>query len=170
MRSSLPKPSLYAVSGGVHSLSGRALHEFLQAVIAKGASFRFEARGFSMHPFIKDGEMITISPVEGGRLFSGDVVAFCHPETGRLTVHRIVKKDAQGLLLRGDNCSEADGLISATSLLGRVTEVGGKNRIVRLGLGPERYFLALLSRYYLLQPLLYRIHQVLGPVFGKNSA
>jgi hypothetical protein len=123
-----------------------------------------------MHPFIKDGEMITLSPVEGGRLHSGDVVAFCHPETGRLTVHRIVKKNAQDFLLRGDNGHEADGLIPAASLLGRVTEVEGKNRIVRLGLGPERFFLALLSRYYLLQPLLYRIHQVLGPVLRKNSA
>ena len=155
--------------GGVHSLSGQALEEFLRAVLAKGASFRFEARGFSMHPFIKDGEVITISPAQGGRLYSGDVVAFCHPETGRLTVHRIVNKNAQGFLLRGDNCSEADGLVPAAGLLGRVTEVGGKNRIRRLGLGPERFFLALLSRYALLQPILDRIHQMLGPVLRRNS-
>jgi hypothetical protein len=170
LRSLLPKPSLYAVPGGVHSLSGRALQEFLQAVLAKGASFRFEARGFSMHPFIKDGEVITISPVQRGRLYAGDVVAFCHPETGRLTVHRIVKKNAQDFLLRGDNCSEADGLVPAASLLGRVTEVGGKNRIRRLGLGPERFILALLSRYGLLQPLFDRIHQVLGLFLRRYSA
>ena len=139
-------------------------------MLAKGASFRFEARGFSMHPFIKDRELITVSPVEGARLHSGDVVAFCHPETGRLTVHRIVKKNSQGFLLQGDNCCKADGLIPAASLLGRVTEVGGKNRNVRLGLGPERFFLALLSRYHLLQPILGRIHQVLGPFLKKNSA
>ena len=155
---------------GCIPFQARALQEFLQAVLAKGASFRFEARGLSMHPFIKDREVITISPVHGARLYSGDVVAFCHPETGRLTVHRIVKKNAQGFLLRGDNCSEADGLIPAASLLGRVTEVGGKNRIVRLGLGPERFFLALLSRYSLLQPILDRIHQVLGPFLRRNSA
>jgi hypothetical protein len=170
LRSPLPKPSLYAVPGGVHSLSGEALQEFLQAVLAKGASFRFEARGQSMHPFIKDRELITISPVNGARLHSGDVVAFCHPKTGRLTVHRIVKKNAQGFLLRGDNCSEADGLIPAGSLLGRVTQVREKNRIVRLGLGPERFFLAWLSRYSLLQPILDRIHQVLGPFLRRNSA
>jgi len=158
------------VPGGVHSLSGQALQEFLQAVLAKGASFRFEARGLSMHPFIKDRELITISPVCGARLYSGDVVAFCHPETGRLTVHRIVKKNAHGLLLRGDNCPEADGLIPAAGLLGRVTEVGGKNRIRRLGLGPERFFLALLSRYSLLQPILDLIHRVLRPFLRRNSA
>jgi hypothetical protein len=39
-----------------------------------------------------------------------------------------------------------------------------------LGLGPERFFLALLSRYALLQPILNRIHQVLGPVLRRNSA
>ena len=170
MRSPLPKPSLYAVPGGVHALSGKALEEFLRAVLAKGASFRFEARGLSMHPFIKDKEVITISPVHRGRLYCGDVVAFCHPETGRLTVHRIVKKNAQDFLLRGDNCPEADGLIPAASLLGRVTEVRGKNRIRRLGLGPERFFLALLSRYSLLQPILYLIHRVLRPFLRRNSA
>jgi hypothetical protein len=121
-----------------------------------------------MHPFIKDGETITVCPVGEGRWRSGDVAAFCHPETGRLTVHRIVKKNARGCLLRGDNCDEADGLIPAARLLGRVTQVGGKNRRVRLGLGPERFFLALLSRYHLLQPLLNRIRQVLGPVIRKK--
>ena len=170
MRSPLPKPSLYAVPGGVHSLTGKALREFLQAVLAKGASFRFEARGLSMHPFIKDQEVITISPVQRSRLYCGDVVAFCHPETGRLTVHRIVKKNAQGFFLQGDNCPEADGLIPAAGLLGRVTEVGGKNRFRRLGLGPERFFLALLSRYSLLQPILYLIHRVLRPFLRRNSA
>jgi hypothetical protein len=39
-----------------------------------------------------------------------------------------------------------------------------------LGLGPERFFLALLSRYHLLQPLLYRVQQVLGPFLRRNSA
>ena len=159
-----PKPCLYAVPGGVLALSGKALKEFLQAVLAKGASFRFKARGFSMHPFIQDGEVVTISPLPEGRLRLGDIVAFCHPETGRLIVHRILKKKAQGFLLRGDNCPEVDGMVPAVNILGRVTEVEGRSRIMRLGWGPERLFLALLSRYHLLQPLLTRIRQVMGPV------
>ena len=117
-----------------------------------------------MHPFIRDGEVVTISPVQERRLRLGDIVAFCHPETGRLTVHRIVMKNGAGILLRGDNCPEVDGMVPAVNILGRVTEVEGRNRINRLGWGPERLFLSLLSRYHLLQPLLDRIRQALGPV------
>jgi hypothetical protein len=148
------------------ALSGRALKEVLQAVLAQGASFRFMARGFSMHPFIRDGEVITVSPVQVRQLRLGDVVAFCHPETGRLIVHRIIRKHDTGILLRGDNCPEVDGMVPAVNILGRVTEVKGRNRINRIGWGPERLFLSLLSRYQLLQPLLGGLRQVLGP-FSK---
>lgn len=168
MRSRPLKPSLYAVPGGVLSLSGMALKEFLQAVLAKGASLRFKARGFSMHPFIKDGEVVSVSPVPGGRLYPGDVVAFCHPENGRLVVHRIIKKNAQGFVLRGDNCAEADGLVPAASIVGRVTEVRRNSRIKRLEWRPERLFPALLSRYHRLQPLRFRIRQALGPLIRRN--
>lgn len=153
MRSPLPKPGLYTVPGGVLSLSGHALREFLHAVLAKGAAFRFRARGFSMHPFIRDGDVVTVSPWHGGPLSPGEVVACCHPETGRLVVHRLVKKVGPGFLLRGDNCPEADGLIPASEIFGRVTRVERNGRVRRLGLGPEGRFLALLSRHQLLQPL-----------------
>lgn len=169
MPSPPPKPSLYAVPGGVLALSGVALQEVLQAVLAKGASFRFKARGFSMHPFIQDGEVVTVSPVQVDRLWPGDIVAFCHPETGRLTVHRILKKTAQGFVLRGDNCPEADGLVPTVNILGRVTQGGRSGRIIRLGWGPERLGLALLSRYHLLQPLLSQIRQVVGPFLPRTK-
>jgi signal peptidase I len=162
-----PKPSLYAVPGGVLALSGEALKEFLQAVLAKGASFRFKARGVSMHPFIKDGEVVTVSPVQVDQLSPGDIVAFCQSETGKLVVHRILKKNSQGFLLQGDNCPATDGLIPAASIVGRVTAVGETRQLVRLGQGPERFFLALLSRHHLLQPLLCRIRQALSPFLPR---
>ena len=167
MRSKPPKPFLYSVAGGVLTLSGTALREFLQSVLAKGASFRFKARGFSMHPFIKDGEVVTVSPVPGGRLHAGDVVAFCHPQSGRLVVHRILKKNPQGFILRGDNCDEADGLVPAASIVGRVTAVEGNSWIKWLGWGPERLLPALLSGYHRLQPLRYRIRRALGPFIRR---
>jgi hypothetical protein len=111
--------------------------------------------------------VLTVSPLQEGRLRLGEVVAFCHPETGKLVVHRILKKNSQGFLLQGDNCPAADGLIPAARIVGRVTAVGENRRLVRLGQGPGRFFLALLSRFHLLQPLLYRIRQALSPFLQR---
>ncbi len=163
LRSS-PKPDLYAVPGGLLSLSGEALQDFLQTVLAKGAAFRFRARGASMNPFIRDGDVVTLSPWEGDFLSSGDVVAFCHPETGRLVIHRIVRKKSQGFLLRGDSCLKSDGLVQASGIFGRVTKVERSGRVLRLGLGPEAQLLALLARCNLLQLLVSWTSKVLGPI------
>lgn len=164
MPSKPPKPYLYNVPGGVLSLSGLALQEFLRAVLARGASFRFKARGYSMHPFIQDGDVVTVSPKIGGKPRLGEVGAFCHPETRKLVVHRILARRDDGYLFRGDNAAEWDGLISPGDILGRVTRVERNGRGVRLGLGWERLLIAYLCRYNLLQPLLVRARHVLRPL------
>jgi hypothetical protein len=157
LKSPLPEPGLYSEPGGLLSLSGPALQDFLQAVLSREASLRFQARGFSMYPFIRDGDVITVSPWGGVQPRPGDVVAFCHPTTERLVVHRLLQKTAQGFFLRGDNCPEADGLVPSASIWGRVTKVERNGRVLRWGWGPERRFLALLARYHLLQPIVTRL-------------
>lgn len=170
MKSPLTEPGLYTVPGGWLSLSGPALKEFLRAVLAKGAAFRFQARGFSMHPFIQDGDVITVSSWRSVRLCPGDVVAFCRPDTGKFMVHRILAGNSRGYLLKGDNCSETDGLIPPGDILGRVTKVERNGRVLRLGWGPERRLLALLARHQLLQPVVFRTWQALRPYIRRNLA
>jgi len=145
-------PRLFAVPGGVLSLSGPALQEFLGAVLVKGVPFRFMARGSSMYPFLKDGDVITVEPFrapEGGRLdlVTGDIVAFCHPGTGRLVVHRVIARRLGAVTVRGDNCTAPDGDIEEGALLGRVSRVERDGRPVALGRGPEKFFIAYLAKH-----------------------
>ena len=129
------------------SLSGKALIELMQAVHAKGLPFRFNAGGHSMAPFIKDGDVICISPLASRAPGRGDVVAFIHPETKLLCVHRVQSVNRDRFLIQGDNMPEKpDGMIPREAIVGRVTGVERAGRRVRLGLGPERLLLALLSR------------------------
>jgi hypothetical protein len=164
LRSHLPEPALYCVPGGVLSLSGNGLQEFLRAVLSRGVPIRFTARGASMHPFIQDGDVVTVSPGPGRSTRLGEVVAFCHPETEKLVVHRVLARSAGAYLLRGDNTLEADGLVRPAHILGRVTRVERQGRRVRLGRGPERRLLALLARHELLHPLLQQALRVLYPL------
>ena len=136
------------------TLSMPVLVELLRAVLERGQPFRFEAPGFSMSPFIQDSDAITVAPLSGAAPHLGDVVAFIRPETGKLVVHRVVGKQDGAFLIQGDNAEEMDGLVPAANVLGRVTRVERDGKKVYLGLGPERYLIALLSRWGLFRPLL----------------
>jgi hypothetical protein len=125
----------------------------MRGVLGKGASFRFRGKGFSMSPFIKDGDILTIVSLQGSRPRFGDVVVFTHPQTGKLIIHRVIGKKAVFHLTKGDNAPEGDGLISKAAILGRVRRVERNGKYVFLGLGLERFIVAFVTRYGLL-PLL----------------
>jgi len=112
----------YVSAGGVLAISGAGLREFLEAVLERGVPFRFTARGCSMHPAIKDRDVITVSPLAGRAPLVGEVVAFRSDEE-RLVVHRIVAAAEGSYELRGDNCPMGDGRVSCDALLGVVTRV-----------------------------------------------
>jgi hypothetical protein len=128
------------------SLSGPALVELLQAIVSKGASFRFQAKGFSMSPFIKDGDVVTVSPVFRVSPGIGKVVAFKRPGTERLVIHRVIGKRKDVYLTKGDDNSAQDEPVPKTDILGCVTTVERNGRRVSLGLGPERLLIAHLNR------------------------
>ena len=146
------------------SLSGTALVELMTAVLDKGRSFRFLAKGFSMVPFIKDGDVITIAPFLGRKPRVGEVVAFISPQKKGLAVHRIIGKSESKYVLQGDNVPERDGMIPAHEILGYVERVERQGRAVNLGLGPERRVIAALNRRGWLYPLRYAAWKLLRPV------
>ena len=136
--SNLPKPYLYSVPGGVLSLSGLALQEFLRAVLVRGPPSGSRPGGSACTLYSGRGCGDRIRPSGWRQPRPGEVVAFCHPETGKLVVHRVLARRSGGYLLRGDNALEADGLIPPAYILGRVDRVERRGRRVRLGQGPER--------------------------------
>ena len=136
------------------SISGAALAELLRDVMRKGLPFTFRAGGFSMLPFIKDGDDLTLLPLNGVSPGLGDVVAFIHKGTGMPFIHRVVGMKENTYLLQGDNVKETDGFISESDILGCVRMVQRKGLRVFFGLGPERFLIAYLNRRRLLLPLI----------------
>ncbi|NIN64701.1 MAG: hypothetical protein GTO63_08375 [Anaerolineae bacterium] len=130
------------------------LAELMRAVIGKGRLFRFQAKGTSMSPFIKDGDVLSLSaiPAHGPRV--GNVVAALLEPDGRLVVHRIAAGSANRLTIVGDNSPDQDGYADETAILAKVVRIERNGRRVALGLGPERRLIAFLSRRGWLYPLL----------------
>jgi signal peptidase I len=162
--------AVYAERGYELSLGNRPLKELLIDVLHKGAAFRFRAKGFSMSPFIKDGDVITVVPVSSYKPRFGDVVAFINPDTEELVIHRVIgKRDDFHFFIRGDNLPTQKHLVPISRLLGRVKRVERDGRAVALGLGAEKVVIALLSRRRLLLPLLLPLWRVIRPILKGFS-
>jgi hypothetical protein len=126
--------------------SNEELVVIISSTLAKEASTRIKALGCSMFPFIMGGDIITLSPLSKVPPGKGRVAAFTCDKRKRLTVHRIVKKQGNCYLIKGDNCGGSDGLVPESNILGIVTKVERGSRTIRFGLRKERYIIAFLSR------------------------
>jgi hypothetical protein len=151
-------PDLSIKSGDNLVISNQMLLELMREVLAKGAVFQFRATGWSMTPFIKDGDAITIAPLMKERLSLGKVVAYIQPATGHLIVHRVIGRQGAAFLIQGDNATgRPDEWVLPQDILGCVLRVERQGRRVRLGLGLERYIIAILSRNGLLLTAMRRL-------------
>jgi hypothetical protein len=152
------------------ALSGGALTELMRAVLAKGKPLRFRARGLSMSPFIKDGDVVTVRPLAGARPRTGDIVAFLHPATGKAAVHRVVRERAGLFSLKGDNAPGADGVLSLGQILGTVCRIERPGEKIHLGRRPGRAVIASLSRSGLLTKALGAARRVSGRKPGRSPS
>lgn len=164
-----PRSTSLTRLGGELTLSNQGLGELIRSVLGKGACFRFRARGFSMSPFIKDGDIVLASPFGDAAPGLGDVVIFTVPWQGKIIIHRVVAKAADSYLIKGDNVPESYDVVPGANILGyvRMVERGGKK--VSLGLGPEKVLIALLTRRGLLLPLLRHLRVLVRPILVSRT-
>lgn len=127
-------------------LSSDELIGCVELLLAKNASARLTVKGFSMFPFIRDNDVITISPFTQGNYSAGRIVAFVHPKTRKLVIHRIVGVEKGKYLVKGDNLYQPDGLVPKGDILGYVTKVERNNAAVMLGTKRFPCAIAFLSR------------------------
>lgn len=91
---------------------------------------RFRAHGFSMRPFICDGEFLEVQALRGRSIHRGDILLF--DMFGRVVVHRVVDCWIQDgechLLPQGDALLAPDGAIDSRQAWGRVAWVEKRGR------------------------------------------
>ena len=91
-----------------------------QALLCGGLGFRFRARGTSMVPAIRDGDLLYVQPVVVEKLHLGDIVLFTDGRCFR--AHRLARVDRgrDVFITRGDAGVEMDGALSSQQILGKV--------------------------------------------------
>jgi signal peptidase I len=138
------------------------LVSLMREVLGKGALFRFKARGSSMHPFIQDGDLITVASLSIDKPAIGKVTAFLQPNSERLTVHRIIRKRDSHFQIKGDNIpTQSDGWIPLSEMIGSIVQVHRDGRRICFGLGLERIIIAWMSDKGLLIKITRRFSRLL---------
>jgi hypothetical protein len=99
-----------------------------------------------MFPFIRNRDTVTLIPCIKPALTVGDVVAYRHPMSSNLVIHRVISKKNGCYLMKGDNAREPDALITMEHVAGILKGIRRNGRSVRIGLGHEKVWIALLSR------------------------
>jgi len=116
------------------NLSNKALLELLQEALSKGNSLRLRVKGFSMFPCIRDNDIVTVSHLNGCLPYIGLAVAFIHPRTNKLVIHRVIKQNKYGVVTKGDCSFSIDGLVPHKNILGIVTKIERNNRGIHFGI------------------------------------
>ena len=97
---------------------GVLVHDLLES----GLHVRFRASGRSMAPAVRDGDVMTVAPVDPAQVAVGEVI-LCDTWRGPLA-HRVVAVDRRGderrLVLRGDCSLEDDAPVDARQVRGRL--------------------------------------------------
>lgn len=104
--------------------------ELTAEVVARFGSARLRVQGSSMLPSIRPGDELDLRGASSHEIKIGDVVAY--RRDGRLFVHRVVERNRQELVTRGDTLPQADAPVSASDLLGVVSAVRRDGRDVTL--------------------------------------
>ncbi len=105
------------------------VEELASQLLRGGAPLRIKARGGSMVPFIWDGDLVLVSPAEDSEIVVGDVVCY-ETSPGRLFLHRVIKRDRERFVTKGDALDFTD-LVSPGQVLGKVVAIERRGRVRR---------------------------------------
>lgn len=129
-------------------------------ILGGGGYLRFRARGGSMHPFIRDGEVIEVKSTELSEMRIGDVILYC-TSRGGMAAHRVIKKCRKNgeivLMTKGDSTMGFDQPVYPKDVLGKVIAIERKGQIRRLDKGLIRLTSLFLAKTSPLSPWIYPI-------------
>lgn len=112
-------------------------------LLRAGYSIRFRPGGHSMHPTIRDGEAVTVEPVNALAVKRGDILLY-QTERG-VIAHRVrsIKKNgnaAKVFILRGDTSISCDEPVKADQILGKIISVERNGRKVDISSRVSKLF------------------------------
>jgi signal peptidase I len=102
--------------------------ELASEVLGASGTIRLQALGTSMLPAIWPGDVVSIERKPADETVPGDIVLVVLD--GRFFVHRLIKKRDCQWITRGDSLPQNDPAVGEAQVLGRVSRVHRRNRVI----------------------------------------
>ncbi len=115
----------------------RQVADLAAHLLRRGGRLRIKARGGSMTPFLWDGDVALVTPTAGREVGVGDVICYEAP-SGRLFLHRVIARDRDRFVAKGDALASTD-VVERAQLLGKVVAVERHGRVRRLDTRAARW-------------------------------
>lgn len=143
-------------------------YRFMEIILASDKKVKIKVYGKSMHPFIKERDILTVYPMIKDDIEVGDVVAIRDIKRKKVIIHRIIKKTTDQYLIKGDNCINPDGTFHREMLIGKIKKIERSNKNVSFGFGFEKCFIAYLSEKGWLNTCVIPLMRKSKNIFMKN--
>jgi hypothetical protein len=111
-----------ATTGDGHKL------ELAAEVLTSGHTLRLRAFGTSMLPSIWPGDLLSIEPKLEREIVAGDIVLVARQN--RFFIHRLVEKHDSRWITRGDSLPQNDDSVDSCDVLGRVSLIHKRARVI----------------------------------------
>jgi signal peptidase I len=102
--------------------------ELATEVLRSGGAIRLQALGTSMLPSVWPGDLLSIEHAPGKDMVPGDIVLVARD--ARLFVHRLIEKDDDEWITRGDSLPQNDPPVAEAQVLGRVSLIRRKTGVI----------------------------------------
>ena len=102
--------------------------ELAAEVLTSGRTLRMRAFGTSMLPSIWPGDIVTIEPTHTQEIAAGDIVLVGRHQ--RFFIHRLIEKHDSVWITHGDSLVHNDDPVNSCKVLGRVSLIHRKNRMI----------------------------------------
>jgi signal peptidase len=122
--------------------------EHLQVYLRQGKQVSIPVKGNSMLPFLRNGDQVLIKPFEASGLRKGMILLAS--VQGQMVLHRLVKFNAERVLLAGDANLAQHEDVSIEDVIGSATTVMKGLKELKLDKWQQRYLGQL---WYWIRPL-----------------
>lgn len=110
-------------------------------MLSEGHSVRFLAKGTSMHPLVRNGDILLITPIQADFVKVGEIV-LCTAGTDWVLVHRVLRRrsgaDGTNFFLQGDQAAAPDGWFNREQIHGYLQAIERKGRRISMTGGVAR--------------------------------
>lgn len=142
------------------------LCELCAEIFDRGYYLRARVQGNSMHPVIRDGDVVLVKPAKMSEIKLGDVV--CYRSGNIIIAHRFIQKRRENgkiaLLIKGDSNLSFDKKVHREQVLGKVVVIEREGQEIGLNKGLNR-----LKKVFYNRVLLIFSNPSMYPIFKKSK-